>query len=106
MVAPLLAQAYLAQQRFAEISADPVPEIIAENRCHRGGEDHQADVESVLRARIDCRADEHRLARHRHAGALQHDDEADRPVAVGLEDAVESRGIEEVHGASGVAGVC
>src|SRR3954453_9246390 len=70
------------EQRHAVVAADPEAHIVANDGAGGSDGDHLRDVEVPGRAGIDRGEDEGRLARHGHAGALQHNDHEDRVEAI------------------------
>ena len=84
-------------QPVATRAADPVSDVVPQDRARRRGDDDPEDREPPRRAGIDGGGDQHGLARHRDADALDADEDEDGEVTIGRQQGVEVAREEAQH---------
>ena len=98
---PILFQPDVASVAFHEPvaagSADQVADVVPHDRARRRGNDHPEDREPPGRPRVNRGGDQHRLSRNRNADTLDADEDEDRQIAIGRQQAVEVARQEVQH---------
>ena len=89
------------QQTRSKLAADPITDVVPDNRAGGGGHNDTFDRQAAGLSGVDGGADQHRLARQWYARALQRHDKKDHPIAVGRNKMDDLSLIEHIfHGAA------